>query len=80
MLDERLGRASGIMRGLLHRAQRDPKRIVFPEGEEPKIIRAAQLLVDDGIAYPTLLGNPETIRRPGSNNYAAVDPHIRCGY
>ncbi|MEO8620887.1 MAG: malic enzyme-like NAD(P)-binding protein, partial [bacterium] len=38
-LEERLGRARGIMRGLINRAMRDPKRIVFPEGDEPKIIR-----------------------------------------
>jgi malate dehydrogenase (oxaloacetate-decarboxylating)(NADP+) len=62
-LEERLGRARGIVRGLINRAVRSPKRIVFPEGEEPKIIRAAAILVDDGIAHPILLGNPETIQR-----------------
>ncbi|MEP6732950.1 MAG: NADP-dependent malic enzyme [bacterium] len=62
-LEERLGRARGIMRGLINRAMRDPKRIVFPEGEEPKIIRAASILVDDGIAHPILLGNPDNIKR-----------------
>jgi malate dehydrogenase (oxaloacetate-decarboxylating)(NADP+) len=60
-LEGRLGRARGIMRGIINRAVRDPKRVVFPEGEDPKIIRAAQILVDDGIAYPTLLGNREAI-------------------
>jgi malate dehydrogenase (oxaloacetate-decarboxylating)(NADP+) len=60
-LEVRLGRARGIVRGLINRAIRDPKRIVFPEGEEPKIIRAAAQLVDDGIAVPILLGNRETI-------------------
>ncbi len=62
-LEERLGRARGIMRGLINRATLDPKRVVFPEGEEPKIIRAAQQCVDEGIASPILLGNPEVIRR-----------------
>ncbi|MEO7456148.1 MAG: NADP-dependent malic enzyme [Gemmatimonadaceae bacterium] len=62
-LEERLGRARGIMRGLINRAMRDPKRIVFPEGEEPKIMRAAAILVDEGIAMPTLLGNEENIRK-----------------
>src|SRR5215210_1269046 len=56
-LEERLGRARGIVRGIINRAVRDPRRIVFPEGEEPKIIRAASILVDDGIAHPILLGN-----------------------
>jgi malate dehydrogenase (oxaloacetate-decarboxylating)(NADP+) len=62
-LELRLGRARGIMRGIINRAQRAPKRIVFPEGDEPKIIRAASILVDDGIAHPILLGNRERIEQ-----------------
>ena len=62
-LEVRLGRARGIIRGIINRAVRDPKRVVFPEGEEPKVIRAAQMLVDEGIAFPILLGNAESIRR-----------------
>src|ERR1051325_2162623 len=60
-LEARLGRARGIMRGVINRASRDPKRIVFPEGEEPKIIRAASILVDEGLVEPTLLGRREVI-------------------
>jgi malate dehydrogenase (oxaloacetate-decarboxylating)(NADP+) len=56
-LETRLGRARGIMRGIINRAQRAPKRVVFPEGEEIKIIRAAVALVEDGIAQPILLGD-----------------------
>src|ERR671923_363006 len=56
-LEARLGRARGIMRGIILRAQHAPKRVVFPEGEEPKVIRAARILVDEGIAHPVLLGN-----------------------
>ncbi len=67
-LEERLGRARGIMRGLINRAMRAPKRIVFPEGEEPKIIRAASILVDDGIALPILLGNRQSIERVAEEN------------
>jgi malate dehydrogenase (oxaloacetate-decarboxylating)(NADP+) len=55
-LELRLGRARGIMRGIMNRASRAPQRIVFPEGEEPKVIRAAAILVDDGVAKPILLG------------------------
>lgn len=61
-LEARLGRARGIMRGLATRAQREPKRVVFPEGEDPKIIRAAQILSDDGIAVPILLGRKDRVR------------------
>ena len=60
-LEARLGRARGLMRGIMMRATQDPKRVVFPEGEEPKIIRAARLLADEGIAYPILLGNREAV-------------------
>ncbi len=56
-LEERLGRARGIMRGLINRAQRAPKRIVLPEGEDPRVMRAASIMVDDGIAHPILLGD-----------------------
>jgi malate dehydrogenase (oxaloacetate-decarboxylating)(NADP+) len=62
-LETRLGRARGIMRGIINRAVRDPKCVVFPEGEEPKVIRAAQMIVDEGIASPILLGNAEVVRR-----------------
>jgi malate dehydrogenase (oxaloacetate-decarboxylating)(NADP+) len=62
-LEERLGRARGIMRGIINRAVRDPKRIVFPEGEDPKIIRAARMIVEEGIGHPILLGQREVIQR-----------------
>jgi malate dehydrogenase (oxaloacetate-decarboxylating)(NADP+) len=62
-LEARLGRARGIMRGIINRAVRDPKRVVFPEGEEPKIIRAARMIVDEGIGSPILLGQGDAIHR-----------------
>lgn len=60
-LESRLGRARGFMRGVINRAINNPRKVVFPEGEETKIIRAAAILVDEGIAMPTLLGRPEVI-------------------
>ncbi len=62
-LEARLGRARGIMRGLISRAQQDPRRVVFPEGEDPKILRAAQILVDEQIAQPILLGRLDRVRQ-----------------
>ena len=62
-LEARLGRAREVMRGLMTRAQQDPQRIVFPEGEDPRTIRAARILADEGIADPILLGDPDAIRR-----------------
>src|SRR6267378_1015065 len=62
-LEARLGRARQVMRGLSTRAQEDPKRVVLHEGEEPRVIRAARILADEGIAHPILLGDPDVIRR-----------------
>src|ERR1051325_5252509 len=62
-LGARVGRGPGVMRGLINRAISNPKRVVFPEGEEPKIIRAARICVEEGIANPILLGNRETIEQ-----------------
>src|SRR5437879_12899568 len=51
------------MRGLSTRAQQQAQRIVFPEGEDARILRAARVLADDGIGEPILLGDPDLIRR-----------------
>ncbi len=61
-LEARLGRGREVMRSIIVRAKKDAKRIVFPEGEEVKILRAAQRLVDEEIAKPILLGRPDVIR------------------
>jgi len=71
-LEARLGRARGIMRGIINRAVRDPKRVVFPEGEEPKIIRAARMIADEGIASPILLGQREAIHRIAEENHISL--------
>ena len=67
-LEARLGRARGLMRGIINRAIRTPKRIVFPEGDEPKVMRAAAILVDDSIAIPVLLGSKEKLLAIAKDN------------
>jgi len=62
-LEARLGKSREIMRFFIHKAQRAPKRIVFPEGEEEKILRAAQIIIDEKIAQPILLGSRSLIRQ-----------------
>ncbi|GBD93534.1 NADP-dependent malic enzyme [bacterium BMS3Abin05] len=57
-----LGRSHEIMRIILNKAKLSPRRIVYPEGEEEKILRAAQILVDENIAKPVLLGREKVIR------------------
>jgi malate dehydrogenase (oxaloacetate-decarboxylating)(NADP+) len=49
------------MHDVLDRARRDPRRVVFPEGENEKILRAAKILVEEGIARPILLARREKI-------------------
>jgi hypothetical protein len=48
---------------LTERARKANKRIVLPEGEEPRTIKAAAICAERGIARPVLLGNPDEIRR-----------------
>lgn len=61
-LEARLGKSREVMRIFVHKAKKSPKKIVFPEGEETKILRAAQIVVDENIAQPILLGDPNIIR------------------
>jgi malate dehydrogenase (oxaloacetate-decarboxylating)(NADP+) len=61
-LEASLGRSREVMRGVIAKAQRAPKRIVFPEGEHERILKASEIVRDEGIAKPILLGNPERIR------------------
>lgn len=61
-LESMLGRSREVMRKIFDKAQQKMKRIVFPEGEENKILRACQTIMDQGIAKPILLGREEIIR------------------
>jgi len=72
-LEARLGRARGIMRGIINRAVSDPRRLVLAEGEDRRTIRAARILVDDGIAFPILLGNRERIRLKAESENVSLD-------
>jgi malate dehydrogenase (oxaloacetate-decarboxylating)(NADP+) len=60
-LESRFGHAKEVMRVFIHKAQKSPKRIVFPEGNQEKILRAAQIILDEEIATPILLGNKTRI-------------------
>jgi malate dehydrogenase (oxaloacetate-decarboxylating)(NADP+) len=61
-LEKRLGKAHEIMRMVIRKAQSAPQRVVFPEGEHEKILRACHILVEERIARPILLGHAPTIR------------------
>ncbi|SNB72515.1 NADP-dependent malic enzyme [Thermoflexus hugenholtzii] len=62
-LAARLGKGTQVMRFIINKAKAAPKRIAFGEGEEPKILRAAALIQEEGIGRPILIGRPEVIRR-----------------
>jgi malate dehydrogenase (oxaloacetate-decarboxylating)(NADP+) len=61
-LDKRLGMDNQVMRVVGNKARRDPKRIVFSESDNVKILKAAQIIFDEGIGYPILLGDETKIR------------------
>ena len=60
-LMERLGTGSKVVRLLHDRAKSNPKRIVFAEADHLDVLKAAQIVHDEGIGYPILLGDKETI-------------------
>ncbi|MFM7731813.1 MAG: phosphate acyltransferase, partial [Flavobacteriales bacterium] len=62
-LSKRMGRDNMLSRSIAERARKEPKRVVFAEGDHIKILKAAQQAYDEGIAYPILLGDEEKIHR-----------------
>jgi len=52
-----------VMRPVLEQARSDPKRVIFSAGEDDRVLRAVQIIVDEGIAKPILIGRPEVVRR-----------------
>ncbi len=57
----RLGNDNKMVRMLINRAKCDPKRIVFAEADHLDVLKAAQIVLEEGIGMPILLGNKETI-------------------
>lgn len=62
-LQKRIGIDQKLINNLIERAKKSPKRVVYSEAENPKILKAAQIVQDEGIALPVLLGNRQTIER-----------------
>jgi malate dehydrogenase (oxaloacetate-decarboxylating)(NADP+) len=67
-LNNRLGLDNQVMRVIGNKARRDPKRIVFAEADNIKILKAAQIVFDEGIGYPILLGDEAKIRQIAATN------------
>lgn len=75
-LEERLGRSKQFTNLLFTKARQHVKRIIFPEGEEEKILRAAQILVDQNIAKPILVGNAEKIHKAMQDLHLEFDEEV----
>ncbi|MGB1307511.1 MAG: NADP-dependent malic enzyme [Oceanihabitans sp.] len=60
---ERLGSDNKIVRLILNRAKTNPKRVVFAEADQLDVLKAAQIVYDEGIAHPILLGRKDKIEK-----------------
>lgn len=80
-LKERLGYSQEIIRMMINKARKSPKKIVYTEGDEEKIIRAANVVFTENIGNPILLGNEEIIRNKikelgfNEQNFQIIDPN-----
>jgi len=72
-LNKRLGLDNQLSRILSNKAKSNPKRIVFADAENIKILKAAQQVLDEGIGYPILLGNEKKIREIAVENSIDID-------
>ncbi len=61
-LEERLGLDNKMISSIMERAKKDPKRVVFAEADHHKILKAAQIVRDEGVAEPILLGKEHVIK------------------
>lgn len=72
-LNKRLGLDNQVMRVLGSKARRDPRRIVFAEADNVKVLKAAQIVIDEGIGYPILLGDENKIRTLAQANSVDIE-------
>jgi malate dehydrogenase (oxaloacetate-decarboxylating)(NADP+) len=72
-----------IMKPVFEAAKASPKRVVYTEGEDERVLRAAQAVIDEGMARPTLIGRPDVINsrleklglRLKAQDFDVVDPN-----
>jgi len=83
-LTQFLWRTGLLMKPVFDAAKRDPKRVVFAEGESEVVLRAVQSVVDEGLARPILIGRPEVVKQRierlglrllAGQDFEPVDPH-----
>ncbi len=62
-LDSFVYQSNMLMKPVFEAARKAPKRLVYAEGEDPRVLHAVQTVVDEGIAYPILVGRPAVIEQ-----------------
>lgn len=67
-LNKRLGIDNQLLRIIGNKARKEPKRVVFAEAENQKILKTAQLVQEEGVAYPILLGDEIKIKKIAHEN------------
>ena len=75
-LNHRLGLDNQLFRVIGTKARQDPRKVVFAEADNLKVLKAAQVVRDEGIAYPILLGNEARIRRLAEENGIEIDDTV----
>ncbi|MGB7728250.1 MAG: NADP-dependent malic enzyme [Candidatus Acidiferrum sp.] len=72
-LERLLGKAHEVMRTIIRKAAARPRRVVFPEGDSERVLRAAHILVEENIAQPILLGDEKVIQAKANDLSVALD-------
>ena len=72
-LNKRLGIDNQLVRALGSKARKNPKRVVFADAENIKVLKAAQIAGDEGIAIPILLGDEKIIKDLAEQNGVYID-------
>jgi len=67
-----------FMRPIFMGAKASPKRIAYAEGEDERVLRAAQVVVDEGLAFPILVGRPDVISNRIERAGLRLQPHVNC--
>jgi malate dehydrogenase (oxaloacetate-decarboxylating)(NADP+) len=72
-LNKRLGLDNQLIRILGNKARKDPRRVVFAEADNLKILKVAQIVHDEGVAHPILLGDKKKIRDIAAENHIDIE-------
>jgi malate dehydrogenase (oxaloacetate-decarboxylating)(NADP+) len=72
-LNKRLGLDNQLSRVIGNKARKDPKRVVFADAENIKILKVAQLVVEEGVGYPILLGDTKRIIKMAADNSIDIE-------